>query len=91
MFYRKTSIISRFAGVMLAIKAGPDLICQLAKATRLDGNPSMDGWMFEMWFFASLCHGGVKLLNNSDDQFQTWPESNVKTLNIQSFPALPVK
>jgi hypothetical protein len=60
IFGRKTSIISRFAGVMLAIKAGPNLIRHLAQATRHDGNPTMDGWMFEMWFFASLCHGGVK-------------------------------
>jgi hypothetical protein len=89
MFPRKTSIISRFAGVILAIKAGPDLIRRLAEATQHDGNPSMDGWMLEMWFFASLRHGGVKLFDNSDEEFQTWPESNVKTLDINSFPALP--
>ena len=89
MFPRKKSIISRFAGVLLAIKAGPDLIRNLARATRHDGNPSMDGWMLEMWFFASLRHGGVKLFDKSNEEFQTWPESNVKTLDINSFPALP--
>ena len=89
MFSRKTSIISRFAGVMLAIKAGPDLIRRLAEATRHDGNPSMDGWMLEMWFFASLCHGGVKLHDISGRLVQTWPESNVKLLDTKSFPTLP--
>ena len=42
-----------------------------------------------MWFFACLRHGGVKLFDNSNDEFQTWPESNVKTLDINSLPALP--
>ena len=45
--------------------------------------------MLEMWFFASLRHGGVKLFDKSDEEFQTWPESYVKTLDINSFPALP--
>ena len=89
MFSRKTSIISRFAGVMLAIKEGPDLVRRLAKATKHDGNPSMDGWMLEMWFFASLRHGGVTLFDINDKEFQNWPESNVKTLDINSFPTLP--
>ena len=65
MFPRKTSIISRFAGVMLAIKSGPDLIRRLAEATHHDRNPSMDGWILEMWFFASLRDGGVKLFDSN--------------------------
>jgi hypothetical protein len=89
MFPRKTSIISRFAGVRLAIKAGPDLIRRLADATQHDGNPSMDGWMLEMWFFACLRHGGVKLFDYNDEEFQSWPESNVKTLDVTCFPASP--
>ena len=74
---------------MLAIKAGPDLIRCLAEATQHDGNPSMDGWMLEMWFFASLRHGGVKLFDNSNEEFQTWPESNIKIVDNNSFPSLP--
>jgi hypothetical protein len=89
MFSRKTSIISRFAGVMLAIKAGPALIRHLAEATKHDGNPSMDGWMLEMWFFASLRHGGVTLFDINDKEFQNWPESSVNILDMKSFPALP--
>lgn len=87
--YRKTSIVSRFAGVELAIKMGPELIRHLAQATRHDFNPSMDGWMLEMWFFASLRHGGVKLLTEKDDDFQCWPQSDVLTLDVTSFAALP--
>ncbi|KAK5665313.1 hypothetical protein QVD99_008145 [Batrachochytrium dendrobatidis] len=75
--------------VMLAIKAGPDLIRKLVKATRHDGNPSMNGWMLEMWFFASLRYDGVNLFDENDNEFQTWPASNFKTLDINAFPALP--
>jgi DNA polymerase III delta prime subunit len=89
LFRRKTSVVSRFAGIMLAIKVGPDLIRHLAEVTRHDGNPSMDGWMLEMWFFASLRHGGVKLLNKRGRESQSWPESNVETLDVNSFPPLP--
>ncbi|EGF78076.1 hypothetical protein BATDEDRAFT_26764 [Batrachochytrium dendrobatidis JAM81] len=77
VFPRKTSI------------AGPDLIRKLVKATRHDGNPSMDGWMLEMWFFASLYYDRVKLFDENDNEVQTWPASNVKTLDINAFPALP--
>jgi DNA polymerase III delta prime subunit len=89
LFRRKTSIVSRFAGIMLAIKVGPELIRHLAEATRHDGNPAMDGWMLEMWFFASLRHGGVNLLNKKGMVSQTLAESNIETLDITSFPSLP--
>ncbi|KAK5667203.1 hypothetical protein QVD99_006410 [Batrachochytrium dendrobatidis] len=64
--------------ISFAIKAGPDLIRKLVKATRHDGNPSMDGWMLEMWFFASLYYDGVKLFDENDNEVQTWPASNSK-------------
>lgn len=89
IFYRKSSIVSRFAGVMLAIKVGPDLIRRLAQATRHEGNPSMDGWMLEMWFLASIRHGGVRLLDCRDREVGSWPQAEVDTLDVASFPRLP--
>jgi hypothetical protein len=86
---RKTSIISQFAAVMLAIQAGPELIRRLAEATHQHGNPSMDYWMFEMWFFASLCNGGVEVLDEHGGTIDKWLESNVTILDVNSFPALP--
>ena len=85
----KISIVSRFAGVELAIKAGPELISQLSQVTKLDGNPSMDGWLLEMWFFASLRSGGVKLLDKNGTVQQTWPQYSVRNLDMTSFPSLP--
>ncbi|KAK5667197.1 hypothetical protein QVD99_006405 [Batrachochytrium dendrobatidis] len=42
-----------------------------------------------MWFFASLRYDGVNLFDENDNEFQTWPASNFKTLDINAFPALP--
>ncbi|EGF82900.1 hypothetical protein BATDEDRAFT_23178 [Batrachochytrium dendrobatidis JAM81] len=49
----------------------------------------MNGWILEMWFFASLRYDGVNLFDENDNEFQTWPASNFKTLDINAFPALP--
>lgn len=91
VFSRKISIISRFAALSLAIKAGPDLIRNLANATHHYKNPSMDGWMLEMWFFSSLAHGGVQVLDKNGNEIDHWQDSDVHTLDITSFPALPNK
>ena len=48
----------------------------------------MNGWMFEMWFFASLSHGDVTLLDESGIVVQVWPQSDVTTLDINTFPSL---
>jgi hypothetical protein len=86
---QKTSVVSRFAGVRLAIKAGSHLVCQFDKITKFDGIHSLDDWILEMWFFARLCHGGVTLFNDEGVEFQNWPESIVETLDVTCFPALP--
>jgi hypothetical protein len=49
----------------------------------------MDGWMLEMWFFASLRLGGVKVFDYDGSEFQNWQEANVEILDVTSFPALP--
>jgi len=47
----------------------------------------MNGWMFEMWFFASLSCG---LFDSSDEELQTWSQLSVSTLDVKSFPTLPL-
>ena len=88
-FCPKVSIVSQFAGVRLAIKVGPDLIRNLANATNHDGNPSLFGWLFEMWFFANLRQNGVKVLNYDGVEIQKWSDPDVPILDVTSFPALP--
>jgi hypothetical protein len=87
-YRRKVSIVSRYASCMLAIMAGPELIRNLAEAANFDGNPSMDGWMFEMWFFSSLRHSGVDLFDKNNRLFLTWDKSDVEILDMNSFPDL---
>ena len=55
----RAAIVSRFAATQFAIKSGPDAIINLANVLHHDNNPSMTGWLFEMWFFASLRNGGI--------------------------------
>jgi hypothetical protein len=73
----------------LAIKSGPDLIRILAEATNFDRNPSMDGWIFEMWFFSRLRHRGVDLFDKNNRLFSTWDKWDVEMLDMNSFPDLP--
>jgi hypothetical protein len=89
---RKVSIVSRYAAVKLAMQAGPELIRRLAEVTRRERNPSMDGWMLEMWFFASLQHGGVKVVNfNGYDVVDTWDAFVLTPLDVTtSFPSIPL-
>lgn len=74
---------------MLAFKAGPGLIRQLAGVTRQHRNPSMDGWMFEMWFFACIRKCGLRLIDKKNGEEITWSESNVEIIEIPHFPSLP--
>lgn len=55
---------------------------------RRDSNPSMDGWFLEMWFFASIRNGGVKLFDKNDKQY-SWLESEVKLVDPVAIPPLP--
>ena len=86
--HRYTVIISQFAAAMLAMRVGPDLIRRLHQVTRGDGNPAMDGWIFEMWFLACLRKVGVELYDRNNKLVKTWPPAYVGILNINSFPEL---
>jgi hypothetical protein len=83
---RITCIVSEWAASQLAIKSGSDLVKNLAAVTRHEHNPAMDGWLFEMWFFALLRHRGVTFYDGLGKQWE-WPSSVVKTLT--DFPTLP--
>ena len=52
----KTAIISRYADmlILLAKARGPDLVKRIYDAIRKETNPSMEGWIFKMFFFSKL-------------------------------------
>lgn len=84
-----SGIISQFAATSLAAKVGPSLIKSLSHALRGNLNPAMEGWLLEMWFFASLQHSGVKYCVN--DKEMIWPKSVIhmfdpENINIQAIP-----
>jgi hypothetical protein len=52
---KKTSfIISQFAACQIGIKLGPEKFAALVSNLKLHLNPAMNGWLFEMCFFASI-------------------------------------
>ncbi|KAJ3229431.1 hypothetical protein HDU78_009058, partial [Chytriomyces hyalinus] len=56
---QRTVVVSKHAANLLAVRYGPDMIQNLARATGHDGNAALDGWFFECWFFARLRTGGL--------------------------------
>ncbi len=74
----KTAIVSRYASILLAEAIGPDLVRHIYDSIRGEMNPAMDGWIFEMFFFAKLKMGGV-VLYDSPEQGQVptiqWEEA----------------
>jgi len=68
------TVVSRFAAEKLAMKAGPDAIEVLANSLRQDMNPSMEGWIFEMLFFARLRHGAVHFKDKASKKL-SWPKA----------------
>eukprot|EP00291_Cryptomonas_curvata_P027900 CAMPEP_0172204990 /NCGR_PEP_ID=MMETSP1050-20130122/32323_1 /TAXON_ID=233186 /ORGANISM="Cryptomonas curvata, Strain CCAP979/52" /LENGTH=332 /DNA_ID=CAMNT_0012883731 /DNA_START=469 /DNA_END=1464 /DNA_ORIENTATION=- len=57
---RENSLVSRFAASELALKFGPDLVKRIADTLRNDLNPVMEGFLFEMWFFALINRDGIR-------------------------------
>jgi hypothetical protein len=83
---RYTCIVSGWAASLLAMKGGPDLVKKLAAVTRRKNNPAMNGWLFEMWFFALLSRRGVTVYDGLGKE-QEWERSQVHTLT--DIPTLP--
>jgi len=61
----KIFLLSKYVGSRIANKLGPKVIENFYDAIKRYTNPSMDGWVLEMWFFASLVHNGITLSNTS--------------------------
>ena len=61
VYRRKTSLVSSYAASEVAMKQGPDLIQRLAKFLKGELNPVLQGFLFEMWFFALIRFGDINL------------------------------
>jgi hypothetical protein len=58
-------LVSKHVARKLAQKLGPDFVQNIS--TSLSSNPSLDGHLYELWFFAKLSHGGVECHKIGDD------------------------
>ncbi|KAF1780770.1 hypothetical protein GQ600_1549 [Phytophthora cactorum] len=54
----ESSLLSKHVARGLAQMLGPSFVQNISSS--LSMNPSMDGHLFELWFFAKLTHGGVE-------------------------------
>ena len=85
---KRSWIISRHAACLLAVRFGPDLITNLAKTIAHDSNPSMDGWMFEMWFFANIREKDIELFDKNGIVTKVLTKAKIEVIG-EDFPSLP--
>ncbi|KAG9415653.1 hypothetical protein AC1031_000036 [Aphanomyces cochlioides] len=69
------SVISRYAGTLIAVRCGLEGIKKFMSTHRDSSNPVLDGWMLEMAFFASLLTGGLTLIDAEGNEVDTWGPS----------------
>ncbi|KAJ3347335.1 hypothetical protein HDU83_002191 [Entophlyctis luteolus] len=87
---RQTFIVSKYAATLLAIRQGPELILNIAHATQHDRNPSMDGWFLELWVFASLRKGGLRIYPGIDAKPILWAEIDaIESLDLVEISLIP--
>ena len=67
-FNKRKSIISEYTSTEIGIKFGPSIIKKLFKYIQKYNNPSMEGWMLEIWFFAKLQNEGIKIYDKDDNE-----------------------
>jgi hypothetical protein len=89
------TIVSEYAASQLAMKMGRKLVENFYQTLRSRLNPSMDGWLLEMWFFAALSEEGVTVYNSSQNKEVTWPQSDIlnfdpNQMNLDLFKSSPV-
>jgi hypothetical protein len=61
--------VSKYAASLLSMESEMDIIIKLAEKLKIgDIPPPMNGWIFEMWFFANLRKQGVTLYDHKDTQ-----------------------
>ncbi|KAJ3388803.1 hypothetical protein HDU84_009402 [Entophlyctis sp. JEL0112] len=87
---RSTFIVSKYAATSLAMKEGPELIHRISEATWYFENLLIDGWLLEMWFFASLITDGVKIQHRNGSHCEVWPRtSQIRMIDSAYIPYIP--
>ncbi|CAM6089613.1 unnamed protein product [Calypogeia fissa] len=84
---RLASFISKYAATLVAKRKGPEIIKGLTGVLSEYLNPSMRGWLVEMWFFASLPAEDFKFEVNGEET--TWPKSTFIDFDPRSITEVP--
>ncbi|CAM6100826.1 unnamed protein product [Calypogeia fissa] len=84
---RLPSIVSKYAATLVAQRQGPSIIKGLSAVLNKYLNPSMRGWLVEMWFFASLPVEDFTFIVNGEEK--TWPKSTFIDFDPGSIPEVP--
>ncbi|CAM6096001.1 unnamed protein product [Calypogeia fissa] len=81
------SIISKYAATLVARRRGPEIVKGLSGVLSQYLNPSMRGWLVEMWFFASLPVEDFTFKVNGEET--TWPKSTFIDFDPRSITEVP--
>jgi hypothetical protein len=79
----RTSIISQYAANEIALKSGTQMVGSLYQALKNEGNLAMEGWMFEMWFFASIKKETLKIHDKLNNE-ELWPSCVVSNFDPEN-------
>ena len=84
---RQVCFSSEYVVTALAIKAGPQYISRMAQL--LDPqNPSLNGWLMEIYFFASINKGGFNHIDSFSTK-QQWPQCEVRCFDPVNVTTIP--
>jgi len=84
---KSSFVVSRYTAELLSIRLGPMVIRNLAQIIQLDTTRSVDGGLLEVWFFASLRHGGLDIMENGTSRH--WEQSEVMLIDTSNPPTFP--
>ncbi|KAJ3345192.1 hypothetical protein HDU83_004314 [Entophlyctis luteolus] len=83
-------IISQYAAIQLAMNEGPEFVKKIATVVEKYSNLLMDRSLLEMWFFASLCNGGVIIHNSNGLEPEKWPQARIiHSIDSKQIPVIP--
>ena len=64
-------VVSQYAAIQLALRAGPEGVRTIKAHLAFYNNPCISGWLFEMLFFSKLAHQGLQL-ETIDGEIFAW-------------------
>ncbi|CAI5703287.1 unnamed protein product [Peronospora effusa] len=77
-------VISRFAAMVVGVTWGPNKINDIMYPLNDYSNSALNGWMFELKFFASIRNGDLEIVDAAGNIHEKWSRSEV--LKVDGIP-----